>query len=296
MELRHLRYFLVLSEELHFGRAARKLNIAQPPLSRQIKNLEEELGVDLFKRTKRHVELTPYGKYLKQETLRLLQHVETVRNHLGLLKRGAVGQVKIGYVGSAMHSVLPRVLSEVKNHYPDVNTVMMEMDNEDQIDALKSGDIDIGVVRTPMQVTGVTLTPIYSETLSVILSQSHPRARSRKFTLADMADEPFISFCRRCAPGLYDRIVGLCNKNGFCPRIVHETSQINSVVRLVESNLGYSIVPTSVRSGYRVGVKFFELDDYPERAELALAYCADHMTPTSKHIIDLALSLKSDFD
>lgn len=294
MELRHLRYFLTLAEELHFGRAAEKLFIAQPPLSRQIKKLEEELSVELFKRTKRNVQLTGYGKYLRDEAIKLFHHVELIKNHIRLLEEGQAGQIKIGYVGSAMHSVLPEILTGVQRKLPEIHMSMIELLNLDQIVALNTGSLDIGFIRTPITVDGLYIQPIFSETLSIILPLSHPLAGAEEVRLAHLAKEPFIGFCRECAPGLFDCIIGLCNKEGFSPCIVHESSQINSVVRLVESGLGYSIVPTSVKKGYNVRVRFYELDGYPERAELALTYHPDHQTPTSERVIEIVQSLKFD--
>lgn len=294
MDLRQLRYFLTLADELHFGRAAEKLSMAQPPLSRQIKNLEEELDVELFKRTKRFVQLTGYGKYLKDEAVKLLQHVELIKNHIRLLDEGHAGHIRIGYVGSAMHSVLPEVLAAIRQKLPDIHTSLIELMNLDQIVALKTGGLDIGFIRTPTTIDGLRIQPIFSETLSVILPLSHPLAGAKEVRPAHLAEEPFIGFCRECAPGLFDCITGLCNKEGFSPRIVHESSQINSVVRLVESGLGYSIVPTSVKSAYKVRVRFYELVGYPERAELALAYDPAHQTPTSKRVIEIVRALKLD--
>ena len=289
--MRHLKYFLAVAEELHFGKAAERLFMAQPPLSRQIKNLEEELGVTLFNRTKKQVQLTGYGKYLKDEASKVFQHIESVKNHIRLLEEGIEGQIKIGYVGSAMHSVLPLVLSEIKRTLPCIHTTLYELRNLDQIVGLKYGSIDIGFIRTPITVEDLSIQPIFSETLSVILPAGHPLSKAGKIQLADLAEQPFISFCRDCAPGLFDRIIGLCNREGFSPRIVHESSQINSVVRLVESGLGYSIVPTSVKQGYNVRVHFHELEAYPERAELALAYHPEHVTPTSERVIEMVLGL-----
>jgi DNA-binding transcriptional LysR family regulator len=291
MELRHLRYFLAVAEELHFGRAAEKVFIAQPPLSRQIKNLESELGVELFERTKRRVRLTPYGSYLKEEATKVFQQIESIRSHIRLLEKGVEGRIKIGYVGSAMHSVLPSVLSEIKRTLPGIHTSLFELRNLDQIIGLKYGSIDIGFIRTPITVEDVHIAPLFSETLSVILPVNHSLGESKEFRLGDLAGEPFITFCRDCAPGLFDCIIGLCNREGFSPRIVHESSQINSVVRLVESGLGYSIVPTSVKQGYNVRVRFYELDGYPERAELALVYYAKGLTPTLERVIELVQGL-----
>jgi DNA-binding transcriptional LysR family regulator len=287
MELRHLRYFLTVADELHFGRAAEKLFMAQPPLSRQIKLLEEELGVELFNRTKKSVQLTPYGKYLREEAVKIFRQMEIMKNRLDLLKEGVVGQIKIGYVGSAMHSLLPEVLSILKQEYSEIDTFLSELDNDGQIEALRNGNIDVGFVRPPIKADDIFIKPICSETFCLIVPFSHPLAKSNKITLEQLTDEPFVSFCRQCGPALFDKTISICNRAGFFPKIVHETSQINSLVRLVESNMGYSIVPTGVKSGYNLRVKFFELDQFPERAELALAYNPKHLSATTKKIIEL---------
>jgi len=292
MELRHLRYFLKVAEELHFGKAAEKLFIAQPPLSRQIKQLEEELGVMLFERTKKRVQLTAQGSYLKEEAAKVLAQIESMRNHLPLVEDGAEGGIKIGYVGSAMHSILPAVFAEIRRNLPGVHMSLSELKNLDQIAGLKYGNIDIGFIRTPITTEGLDIQPIYSETLSVIVPLAHPSARSKSFHVAQLAGEPFIAFCRDCAPWLFDSIIALCNREGFSPRIVHESSQVNSIVRLVESGIGYSIVPSSVKNGYNLGVRFQELADCPERAELALAYDSNTRTLTSERVIDLVLKLR----
>ncbi|MFC1492551.1 LysR substrate-binding domain-containing protein [candidate division KSB1 bacterium] len=291
MELRHIKYFLVLSEELHFGKAAQRLFIAQPPLSRQIKNLEEELGVKLFERTRKKVQLTQYGEYLREESQKILTQVDLIKNHLKLMNKGIKGQITIGYIGSVMHSLLPKVLVNLKREYPDIHTTLLEIGNDEQIDAIRNGNIDIGFMRTPFDTSDIKTETIYSETFSLILPNYHPLVNSGKVSLKDLADEPFISFSRSCGGGgLVNTLIKLCNRAGFTPKTVHESSQINSIIRLVECNLGYAIVPTSVKSGYDLNVKFFELDQYPERIDLLLAYNPKNLTPVSKNIIDLILN------
>ena len=212
MEFRHLKYFMAVAEELHFGKAAEKLHMAQPPLSRQIKNLEEELNVKLFERSKKMVRLTTCGTYLKEEAAKIFQHMDIMKNHIRLLREGIEGRIRIGYVGSAMHSVLPRVLTEIRRWMPGVHTSLYELRNLDQIVGLKYGSIDLGFIRTPINVEDLTIDPVFSETLSVILPLSHPLAGSRGIALRDLAEEPFISFCRECAPGLFDCLISLCSR------------------------------------------------------------------------------------
>lgn len=208
-----------------------------------------------------------------------------------MLGEGRAGQRRIGYVGAAMHSILPDVLAEIRKTLPLVHASLFELRSLDQILELKTGKLDIGFIRLPTKVPGLCLEPVYSEPLSVVLPSSHPLARRKKFRLSDLADEPFISFGRECAPGLFDSIIGLCNREGFSPRIVHQSSQVNSVIRLVESGLGYSIVPASVRNGYKLRVRFRDLDRFPERAQLALAYFPEHLTPAAEIVIARVLNL-----
>ncbi len=290
METRLLRYFSVLAEELHFGKAARKLHISQPPLSRQIKGLEEELGVRLFNRTKRNVQLTEYGRYLKHESYKLFNQLDVMKNHLQLMKYGAVGQIKIGYVGDFMHSIFPDILSNLKHEYPKIDTILLESDTESQISSLRTGLIDIGFVRTPIEVKDIIVNPIYTETFSLILSKSHPLSSRKKIPLKEMADESYIGFSPKCPPPLSKSVMSICNRAGFSPKVIHKALQINSIVKLVENNIGYSIIPIGPKAVFKENVKFFELKNYPERAEMSLAYNPKLLDEMSKKIVDQVLN------
>ncbi|TFH11524.1 MAG: LysR family transcriptional regulator [Candidatus Atribacteria bacterium] len=287
MELRHLRYFLMVAEELHFGRAAERLAIKQPPLSRQIMNLESELGVRLFDRSHRRVTLTPSGRYLKDAATNLFAQTELIRNTVGLMKEGMAGVVRIGYVGSAMHSILPGLLRELSERYPEIHPEFFELDNDTQIRELTSGLIDIGFVRTPLHAEGLALLAVLEETFSLVLSADHRLAADPDISLDALADEPYVGFCRECAPSLADQILKICNDAGFSPRIVHSTSQLNALLRLVESGFGYSIVPTSVRSGYNLNLRFVELVHVPHRAQLSAIYNPQLLSSTAKTVLDL---------
>ncbi len=291
MELKKLQYFLAVAEELHFNKAAIKLHIAQPPLSRQIQQLEKEVGAKLFERTKRSVKLTVAGEYLKKETVQLFEHINIIKQQISLINHGALGQLKIGYVGAVMHSLLPRVLKELRIQFPKVSTILSEMGNESQMVALKNGQLDIGFIRTPMAVDHITAIPIYRETFSIIISSDHPLGARDQVELRDLATEPFICFSRDCAPGMVDRIIGICNNAGFSPNKIHESSQINTILRLVESNLGYSIVPSSVCVGYNLKIKYYELTDIPEQAEISLIYNPAVITPLAQSAIKLVTDI-----
>ena len=287
MEIRHLKYFKTLAEELHFGRASERLFIAQPPLSRQIMQLEESLGVKLFHRNKRNVQLTEPGKYLLKEVDHLLNRLQHIREGIKLVDRGVAGQISIGYVGATMHSILPDVLLKMKNVYAQVNTVLLELSNEDQITGVRSGRIDVGFVRTPMQAKGVVIKEILREKFCLVLPKNFKLKTSGESVLGALANESFIAFARDCGPGLVDSPIKICNQAGFSPKVVHETTQINSILRLVEIGLGYAIVPSSVKRGYELKLQFIELEQFEETATLSLVYHKDNQKPAVLNFISL---------
>ena len=287
MDLRQLRYFLAVASELHFGRAAEQVGIKQPPLSRQIKNLEEELGVTLFQRSKRRVELTPQGRYLQEEAQWILGRIQLARSNLSEIGRRPGGTLRVGYVGAAMHSVLPPILSAVREELPGIHTVLFERGNEDQLRALLTGELDLGFVRSPIEAGGLTVQPIFEELYALLLPSTHPAARSARPKLGDLADAAFIGFERTCCPGMVDQVGAICLREGFAPRITHTTSQINTILRLVEAGLGYSIVPLSVSRGYALDVSFTALEDIPERAVLSAIYNPSLLSETAGLALDL---------
>jgi DNA-binding transcriptional LysR family regulator len=293
METRLLKYFSVLAEELHYGKAAKRLHISQPPLSRQIMDLEEELGVRLFNRTKRNVELTAYGKYLKGQSDRLFSQLDVIKSHLQMMKNGAVGQIKIGYIGDFMHSIFPAILSALKQEFPKLETTLFESDTESQISGLRSGSLDIGFVRTPLGVKDLIMKPIHKETFSLILSKSHPLSSRKKIPLKELADEPYIGFSPRCPPPLSQSVMRICNREGFSPRVIHRALQINSIVKLIEHNVGYSIIPIGPKAVFKERVKFFELKNCPERAEISLAYHPKFSDEVSEKVVNLVLGFAS---
>jgi DNA-binding transcriptional LysR family regulator len=292
MELRHLRYFLAVAEELHFGRAAERLGIEQPPLSRQIQNLEADLGARLFDRTKRRVGLTAQGRFLKVEAARLLEQADLVRNNIRLLEEGTSGTVRLGYVGAAMYSLLPAVLTALRARCPDLGTQLVELGNEEQVRALGAGEIDLGFVRSPLEAKGLTVRPAFLEPYALVLPRAHPLAGQKRVALAAVAEEPFVSFARECAPGMVDEIHAICRRAGFAPRLAHSTSQIHTILRLVESGLGYSIVPASVGSRQDFAVRFVELHGIPERTGLSVLSNPALQSPQAARVLEVVRLLE----
>lgn len=227
---------------------------------------------------------------MKREADRLLQQVQQMRENVQLIEQGLVGQLSVGYVGAAMHCILPDILCMLQECFPDITTNLLELSNEEQIRSIQSGRIDVGFVRTPIRIEGVVAKTVFLEKFVLVLPEQYSLTTEQSPDLADLANAPFISFARDCGPGLVDTIVKICNKAGFAPRIVHETSQINSILRLVESGLGYSIVPVSAKYGYQLRVRYIELNQYEETAALSLIYKKD----TTRAIVKNFLSLFDD--
>jgi len=274
MNFRKFECFLVLADELHFGRAAEKLFMAQPPLSRAIRDMEKEMQVKLFIRHSRKVELTDEGIFLRDEVRTLLARMEQVREEIRHLSRRPMKQLRVGYVASAMHSILPGVLNSLKKEL-DIHIVLTELKNREHVEALRAGQIDIGFLRNRAENKDLVSAKVFTETFSLILPLGHPLAKKNKIALSKIAEDPFIGLNYYCVPVLGDAIRSICRQAGFSPRVAHETSEINSIARLVESGMGYSIIPTSMRTAYAGHVKFIELDQYQERAHLFLMYKKD---------------------
>lgn len=240
MELRHLRYFRAVANELHFGRAAEKLHIAQPPLSHQIRQLEIELGFELFTRTKRSVALTPSGQIFLTHVEQIFQQLEQSIEIGRKTSRGELGQISIGFVGSATYNILPVILEQFRDRYPQVQIELHELTTDRQLMWLREGKIDIGLIRPSMIQPDITSEILFEESLIVALPANHFLATAELLDLRLLAREPFILFPRQLAPGLYDPIIAICQAAGFSPIVVQECIQMQTIVSLVSANMGIS--------------------------------------------------------
>lgn len=285
MELRHLRYFVVLAEELHFARAAERLRIAQPGLTQQIQALERELGVRLFHRTKRSVELSDAGVLLLEEarlTLAQAERAELVARRAG---RGELGRVEIGYVGSAAYSgVLSATVFAFRQAYPEVDLRLREMDMERQLTELGEGRLDIGFIRPPVRdcPPGVIIATIFTEPVIVALRRDHPLAAREAVAIAALADEPFITTHLQAGVGFYEHTMAVCRQGGFTPRVAQKARQFATIISLVGAGLGVAIVPDSLRRVQLADVVYRPLADASELAELAIAFRRDEPSPAVK--------------
>ncbi len=269
MELRHLKYFIAVAEELHFGRAAKRLNISQPPLSQQIIQLEKEIGVRLFNRTKRRVEITPAGLVFLEEASRIMDLSEDAVRRTIRADKGEIGRLAVGYIGSANYSVLPQIVREFRKRFQDVDLSLAELNTSNQIEALRDGRIHVGFLRPPqgIQNEGLSLEPVFREPLMVAMPQNHQIKGKTSISLRMLAKESFIMIPRQRGPGFFDYIIALCQKEGFSPHIALEASQFHTIIGLVAAEIGIAIVPASMQRSRFKGVVFRMIEG---RAETVL--------------------------
>ena len=270
MELRHLSYFRAVASELNFSRAARKLNISQPPLSRQIMELEEELNVALFKRGPRGLSITPAGRFLEQEAAKLLGRIEVIRERIGKSELWESRMVRIGFVPSAMYSFLPELVGVIKQAYPDLSFEFLELSSSDQREALLSSRIDLGFVRAWIVKDGIKFIPLAEESLSIVYSSSLVILKKNE-GIKRFKELPFISFSKTTAPSISHYANMICANAGFNPRVVSTSGQLDSVLRLVSAGLGWSIVPTQSLSNFNMKISARALEDLPERIIMGIA-------------------------
>jgi DNA-binding transcriptional LysR family regulator len=289
VELRHLRYFITVAEELHFGRAAEKLRISQPPLSMQIRSLEEELGVTLLNRTQRHVSLTQAGNTLLLEARQILARIEQAVMLTRRAARGEIGELAIGFITVADYNVLPSLLREFRNRHPLVNLTLREATTDSQIEDLVNGRLDVGFVLPPIPEPALESVPILREPLVLALPDRHPLAHSvGSVRLSSLAQTPFILFPRHMAPGLYDDIVSFCRAAGFSPQVEQEAVQMQTIVSLVSAELGAALIPQSMRNLQRTGVAYRNLRETSPLIEIHLAWRRNDALPALKLFVDLA--------
>ena len=292
MELRHLRYFVTVAEELHFGRAAKKLHISQPPLSMQIRALEAELGVMLFNRTQRSVALTQAGNALLGEARDILARVDQAVLMTRRVSRGEIGELAIGFISVADYNVLPVVLREFRRAFPLVNLTLRESTTDAQIRDLLAGRIDVGFVLPPINEPSLESLPILREPLIAALPDKHPLARKAgKLVLEKLKDAPFILFPRPYAPGLYDDVVSCCKAAGFSPRVEQEAIQMQTIVSLVSAELGVALIPASLTNLRRTGVTYKELKAGSPLTEVHLAWRRGDDLPALRVFVDVASRL-----
>jgi DNA-binding transcriptional LysR family regulator len=298
MELRHLRYFLAVAEELHFHRAATRLHISQPPLSQQIRALERELGVTLLERNRRRVTLTAAGEGFRDDARMILAAVERASERARDLARGSLGTLSIGFVGSAMFSpTLPDILREFRAGHPDVALALRELPTTAQLQALVGGELDVGVIRGPVADAEVDpqleLMTIQREHLVAALPADHRLATRRRLRAEELRGETFVILARREAPGLYAGLASTMGEAGGVPDDVLEVAEMQTIISLVAGGFGVSLVPASVGEVDRSGVAFRPIAGSTPTIELELAWRAGPGSPVRDAFLAVARPTRS---
>jgi DNA-binding transcriptional LysR family regulator len=291
IELRQLRYFVAVAEESHFGRAAVRLHMTQPPLSQAILALEADIGTPLFRRTKRSVTLTPAGEALLPEAQRLLQQANALPDLARRAASGESGLLTLSFVSTADYSVLPPLLREFREMNPQVHIDLREATTDVQLEDLLQGRIDAGLLIPPMTDKAraeLEYMTVLSEPLVLAAPQGTRALRGKAAaTLKEVADMPLIIFPRRIAPALHDAILGCFRDAGLTPRIGQEAIQMQTIVGLVSAGMGVALVPQSVSNLKRPGVEYKPLAGKGTPVETGLAWRRDNMSPVLRNFLEL---------
>jgi DNA-binding transcriptional LysR family regulator len=284
MELRHLRYFLVVAEELHFGRAAARLHITQPPLSQQIRQLEDELGVPLFQRTKRRVQLTNAGRAFREAAQQMLDQAEQAVRTAQRVHRGEIGPFTVGFVGSAMAGRFSEILLVFRTRFPEVALTLQELTTGQQVEALRQRRIDIGVLRPPIGEEDFAFETVDRESFVVVLPKTHPLASQQRIPLRALAQETVVMVPRVLWPGMEDDIVEFCQRAGCYPQRLSGATQTLTVIGLV-AGMGLSLVPASMQTVRWKGIVYRPVQERTPLADLTVVWRRDETSAVVKMFV-----------
>jgi DNA-binding transcriptional LysR family regulator len=272
MELRQLQYFVAVAEERHFGRAAQRLRMSQPPLSIQIKGLEAELGVRLLNRSTRRVTLTDAGSTFLERARKILGAVEEARDAVRGTEQGIRGRLDVGFISSATLTLLPPSIRLFRERFGGVELVLKELTSAQQVDALYEDEIKVGLVRLPMRAPGIQFEPVLEERLVVALPSGHALEKHDRVSLEAIADLPLIFFTRQLIPGFHAQIVELFQRVGAFPNVAQHAVHLQTIVGLVASGVGIAILPSSAERVSREGVVYLALDVPDATSWMGLAW------------------------
>jgi DNA-binding transcriptional LysR family regulator len=280
MELRHLRYFVVVAQEVNFTRAAQRLRIAQPALSSQIKKLEQELGVRLFERVGRGVRLTEAGQLLLEEARHHFVQIEQTVRVVQETGHGEVGRLSLGFIPAASNNILPPILREFRNRFPKVELFLREMMPDEAVQGLHDGRVDLSFSFFPFEDETVRCKVICRESLVVALPETHPLACESKVEMRALADEPFILPAQYSTPSLYGKVMDICRQAGFAPKAVQkDVGLMQTIIGLVAGEIGVALVPASLRNLTRKGVVYREVQGFTPTVEMSVMWRRDNTRP-----------------
>lgn len=293
MDLRALECFVAVAEELHFRRAAARVNLTQPALSMRIRALETSLGIALFDRDRRHVRLTNAGVALLDHARAAVRHVHAGRDAVRLVASGRGGRLRLGFSVIALHGVVPRAVRTYRARYPEVEIALRELNSPDQERALAAGDIDVGVLHPPLVTAGLATAPLAHETLVLALPADHSLAKQPRVSVRDIAGEPFLIAPRAVGPHLYDAIVAVFHRHGVAPNIVQEATPVTTLLGLVEAGIGIGFVPAAFSSAPRPGAVFRPLLEPAPRLPLAAAWRENEETAAVRNFVAVLRSVQA---
>ena len=286
MELRHLRSFVAVAEELHFGRAAERLHIAQSPLSQQIQRLERQVGAMLFERNRRKVELTEAGQAMLRHAREALAQADLAETAARAAAAGLGGMLRVGFLGSAALAVLPRIVPPWRATAPDVTLRLVEGSSGEHIRAVHDQGLDVAFVRPPTTTTGLIAHPVWREPVAAVLPVTNALSRRNTLQLKDLGDQPFVLFPRDSAPEFHDELTRAWARAGFSPDVAFECTAMPTVVGLVAAGLGVSLVPQSIRNIRLDGVVYRELTGVCPEARIAMVLSTANDRPVVRHFVD----------
>ena len=270
MELRHLRYFIAVANEMSFSRAAEKLHIAQPPLSRQIRQLEDELGAELFDRKARPLKLTRAGQFFQGQAQLTLDRLAEARNATVRIAHGKRSWFGIGFVPSTLYGALPHILRRFREAQPEVEVGLLELTTVQQVEALKAGRIDVGFGRMRFDDDRITAEVVRTEPLVAALSSEDPLARCKRLSLAQLAPLPLLVFPAQPRPSFADQVIAAFQARELRPSVAFEANELQTAIGLVVAGMGYTLVPRSVQGLHRDGVVYVPLADDGVNAQVIM--------------------------
>lgn len=285
MDTRQLRHFVALAETLNYHQAAERLHISQPPLSASIRKLEEQLGVQLFERTRRGTSLTTAGQAALEDARRALFYTEQFGRNAAAAARGEAGTLKVGFIGSATYALMPQLMPIFRERYPDVQLVLTESTTRQLLDDIEHGHVDAGLLRFPVgRATTARILPVERDVFVAALPAQHPLARKTRLSLSALREEPFVLYGATAVPGLHTMALLACQRAGFMPKVQQEAVQVQTVVSLVESGLGVALVPSVASRHATRSVVFRRLQGPGADTEIgiALTWRADREIPTAR--------------
>ena len=287
IDIRRLKLFVAVAEELHFGRAAARVGMAQPPFSQQIRRLERDLEVELLLRTSRRVLLTPAGEELLRSAHDLIAQRDEIVDRVRRTASGDAGTLRIGFGASSAIGILPAIVRQIRGQIPDVTLHLDDRDGADVAAAIRTGTLDVAIVRAPFTARNLVIRPVHSEPFVAVLSAGHALAGREAVTPQELALSPFILFPRAASPGLHDTIIGLCIADGFSPVIIQEANTWLTVVGLVECGLGITIAPASASGVCPSAVTCIPIVGTTDRATLAIVHDEGAIPPLVSRFIEI---------